>query len=739
MKKRILCLLLAVCLLIPTIPAAAFSDVTDTAATAEIESLRLLGVIDGYPDGSFRPGGTLTRAEFCKMAAYATGAYNQAGQYQAITVFPDVTPKHWASAYINLESKGKGIIYGYPDGTFRPNSTITAGQAVTILMRLLGYTDADVGAAWPDGYLATAASCGLSEGLTLSGGAALTRRQAAQLFSRLLACKTKEGADYAGTLAASTVKDTVLLDSNATASDGTTGAMEFSNGSTYKMAGSSSNGALNGYKGTVLLDSSDRVLTFVPSAAGSYKTVTVSAAKSDALTESGGVKYNMDANITAYDGDEKTTYGALFSWLTPGSVVTLYFGPSGSVEYLFRGATGAVSTDSLVIGSDGATTGLKELSGTSAYTIIKNGVAATVGDLKQYDVVTYDSAANALRVSDTKITGYYENCWPNADAPTKVTVLGHEFDVLPRAASALSGFKVGGQITLLLTADNRVAGAAALTGNNVSAIGLVSSISTASATVELLCGIKVTGQVKYSESQVSNLSGQLVRVSSSQSGYLSLTVLSGGGNATLDVAARKLGDAALSPQVAIYEKVGSSALTAINLGDIPNATVPSDAIAYAGRDWAGRVNLLILKDVTGNCFTYGRVSYSSITAVDEDGDKTTTGHSLRLTYGTGKVLGPFNTAINARTGDFCGFALTADGSKISSIVNLEKLANVPNSAWTDKSTVQFGGKLYPVADDVVCYNKVSDTWLSLTDAHSYAEKATLYADKHGIIRAIEVS
>ena len=126
MKKRIVSALLALCLLasLGTLPAAAagantartFSDVTDLDTAAEIESLQLLGVLDGFSDGSFRPAATLTRAQFCKMAVYAMGCGRELGKYSTVTVFPDVKPSHWAASCINLASKGKAIILGFADG-----------------------------------------------------------------------------------------------------------------------------------------------------------------------------------------------------------------------------------------------------------------------------------------------------------------------------------------------------------------------------------------------------------------------------------------------------------------------------------------------------------------------------------------------------------------------------------------------------------------------------------------------
>ena len=147
MKKRILSVFLAVCLTLTglALPASAFTDVQDPSTAVDVECLRLLGVLDGYADGSFRPNTVLNRAQFCKMAVYAQAAQKELGKFRSVTVFPDVKPSHWASAYINMAAKGEKIISGYADGTFAPGKTVTLGHAVTITLRMLGYTDEVVG------------------------------------------------------------------------------------------------------------------------------------------------------------------------------------------------------------------------------------------------------------------------------------------------------------------------------------------------------------------------------------------------------------------------------------------------------------------------------------------------------------------------------------------------------------------------------------------------------------------
>ena len=271
MKKRILTWLLAVGMLasLLTVPAGAanatrFSDVADNYTATAIETLRLMGVLDGYSDGTFRPNAALTRAQFCKMAVYAMDGGSELGRYSTVTIFPDVKPSFWASSYINMAAK-KGVIAGFADGKFKPNQTVTAGQAVTILMRGLGYKDENMGGVWPQGYMAEAKTCGLlkSTGIT-SAYSALTRGQAAKLFLNLFEAKRGTGEGAVVLFSFTPEKDEVYL-TNLDAGKGTLTA----GGKPYTMAHPVTSTSLIGSKGKVVLNGDGEILTFLPVTGGS--------------------------------------------------------------------------------------------------------------------------------------------------------------------------------------------------------------------------------------------------------------------------------------------------------------------------------------------------------------------------------------------------------------------------------------------------------------------------------------
>ena len=81
-----------------------FTDIADARTADAAEMLRLLGVVDGTGGTSFKPGGTLTRAEFCKMTVEIMGRGDEEPAQRSRTIFTDVGPTYWARGYVNLAS-----------------------------------------------------------------------------------------------------------------------------------------------------------------------------------------------------------------------------------------------------------------------------------------------------------------------------------------------------------------------------------------------------------------------------------------------------------------------------------------------------------------------------------------------------------------------------------------------------------------------------------------------------------
>lgn len=98
---------------------------------AEVAFATELGIISGKGNNKFDPNGKMTRAEMSKVLV---NAYELGGMYPA--GFPDVSPKSWSEPYISALA-ANNVTNGYPDGTFRPNVTINRGQFAAFLARIL--------------------------------------------------------------------------------------------------------------------------------------------------------------------------------------------------------------------------------------------------------------------------------------------------------------------------------------------------------------------------------------------------------------------------------------------------------------------------------------------------------------------------------------------------------------------------------------------------------------------------
>ncbi len=128
-------LLLAFGQVVPVHAATNFPDVPVSHPNYQaIQYLKDRTIINGYPDGLFRPEGVVTRAEILKIAAngasIATNSF--AGQ---VASFPDVAANHPLKQFINW-AQTTGAVKGYADGSFRPEAIVTRGEAAKMLLKI---------------------------------------------------------------------------------------------------------------------------------------------------------------------------------------------------------------------------------------------------------------------------------------------------------------------------------------------------------------------------------------------------------------------------------------------------------------------------------------------------------------------------------------------------------------------------------------------------------------------------
>lgn len=165
--KKVIALIAVLALTLSTVAlGATYTDVAeDSAYSVAVESLSKLGIVTGYEDGTYGPEKAVTRAEMAALIARIQG-YEDVAKAQTNTAFTDVPSTYWASGYVAYASNQK-IVNGYGDGTFGPDDSVKYEQAVTMIMRTLGYEYyASTNGGYPTGYLAAAQRYGLTKGVS---------------------------------------------------------------------------------------------------------------------------------------------------------------------------------------------------------------------------------------------------------------------------------------------------------------------------------------------------------------------------------------------------------------------------------------------------------------------------------------------------------------------------------------------------------------------------------------------
>lgn len=163
--KKLASLVIVFAMLWTVVPASAvtLSDVSEADREA-VSVLAAFNILTGFEDGTFRGEQTITRAEFAAVAMRFMGFGELAG-VQTNTIFPDVPQTFWGSGYVQAAQQ-QGVIVGFPDGTFMPNAPVSYDQAVTMLMRALGYGPQAQETGFPTGYLFAAAQAGVTSGIS---------------------------------------------------------------------------------------------------------------------------------------------------------------------------------------------------------------------------------------------------------------------------------------------------------------------------------------------------------------------------------------------------------------------------------------------------------------------------------------------------------------------------------------------------------------------------------------------
>jgi len=189
--KKILITILTICILV--CPVFANTE----------ELLSSMGIMDNLDST------TVTREELAKILINAS-EYSSLAVAGRISPYEDVSFNNEYAPYIKLVGDN-GIMTAYSDGEFKPKKNVAYEEAITTILKLLGYTNNDFTAGYPASQIKIAKDIGLTDGITQAIGTTITRENLGTLIYNALSCNTKLGKVYASSLGYSTTNGNVTL------------------------------------------------------------------------------------------------------------------------------------------------------------------------------------------------------------------------------------------------------------------------------------------------------------------------------------------------------------------------------------------------------------------------------------------------------------------------------------------------------------------------------------------------
>lgn len=707
-----------------TISASAAPIYTDNVAAMLSE----LKIMQGDPDGNMRYDDLVSRAECTKIAVASSTFRDSVATGSKTSPFSDVTYTHWAAPYVTVGVKN-GLCKGYLDATFRPNNTVLYEEAATMFLRVLGYTDEDFGASWPDGQVGIARNIGILDNIDKSIGEALTRRDVATMAYNTLNTRQKNSQSVLLSNFNRTIVDDVVLISTTKEDANVPEGKIYTSAGTYNIADTLDTSKI-GRRGSLVLRGGDTVVSFIPE--GSISTGTdvrmvYSTLGNGIVTYKNGAFSQIDVTSSTvfYQDSAKVSANAALSSLEMGDVLRISYKSNGEIDYIMctKGSTqGPVTvTSSTWYTSFGADA--------SSITVMRDGVKSSVSDVNTNDIAYYLSELDIALVYSKKVTGIYEDAAPNKDTPTSITVSGVTYNIEGVGAftklSSSGSFNFGDTVTLLLGKSGDVADV--LTQGQLSdkVYGFLTEAGTKQTTVS---GISVTkpyvkvilpsGEAceyitnkDYSDSLNRAVSVTLKDGTATVSSYTATSNASGKFTWTNNT--KKLGNTPVATDVEIIEvSTTASYETAVTAKVFPQRlngiTLPASNILYSSTNSSGEVDALILCDTTGDMHTYGIIT----SAKSSSSQMSVSGSYEYIAGGNISSLNTQNKAFSVSTGQAVKI-VTADGRSVTSISALTK-ATSGKITQISGSEITVNSKSYVMSDKVQIYIKKSNEYTMIT-------------------------
>lgn len=623
--KKFICIIM--------IMVIALSLVNVTAATYDDNGtallLQKLEIMSGDPDGNLRLEDFVTRAEFSKIAMVASQYKNTIAKNSTVSPFKDVSYTNWAAPYILVAVKN-GIITGYPDSTFRPDSNVTYEEAITVCLKLLGYTSEDYGVSWPYGQVGMAENLKLDENVTAVTGDYMTRRNVMNLIYNMLnTCPKNSDKDYISVFDYTVVEDCVLIATSKEDSSVGVNKVSTSQG-TYNIASDFDYSNI-GRKGDAIVKDNKDLVIFIPTyqQVNTYNIYQILDNKVVVYENGMPTTSNIDTSITVYYKSNKTTLASVLNDVSAGDVLTIYKNTDGILDY------GILKTDTLegpiiAYGSEWYKSYGLDISN---YSFTKDGMKSNAESINKYDVVYYSEALKTVWAYSKKVTGVYESAYPNKDLATTVTVSGVTYKLEGASAfnslSSYGTYNYGDTVTLLLSRNGDVAGVM----SPEDAEGTISGYLKGTGTKEFVTSsgnkissyyiniVRSDGSTTDFRTNIdySNFINKIVTVNFKSDGIANIAVRNDTNDiyGTVDYNNLYIGKHSVSPNVNILDvsttRAGETgAYVKTYMSRLDGIELKTSDILYYEKNSKGEISELYLSNVTGDMYKYGVVTSAAL-------------------------------------------------------------------------------------------------------------------------------
>ncbi len=744
--KKILSLVLTV-VIIFSANICSFAAMKNEADIMEL--LSELEIMSGDPDGNLRLNDYVNRAEFSKVAVNASSFKNSVATALRVSPFSDVTYKHWAAPYVQVAVLN-GICEGYTDSTFKPDNLVSFEEAVTMLLRVLGYTDEDFGISWPYGQVGMANNLKMTKNVNASIGDKLTRAQVATLVFNTLNTNLKSSQSKLISIFECTLVEDVTLIStkneNSSKIYTTNGTYDLNSGFDYSNVGK---------KGDLYIKNGDDIICFIPDeeAGQNLETYTVYQVLDNAVVVYSGnerARLEVEDSTVFYNDTVKTTYGSFKAQIEMGDILQVKRNNDNTIDYVSH-KKGNVTGPKTVLNS----TWLYEFTNdTSSVKIMRDGVSVTSSEIKQFDVVYYLKDLNMVLAYSNKITGIYENAAPNKDIPNSVTISGKSYVIESTEAfnklSSLGEFSYGDTVTILLGKNNEIADV--ISPDKTSALGEIvgyvtgygmKEIQKPDTTTYMGYYIKLVlpdgNEYEYVANKNYEASlNSIVKLSFTDGVAKASAVNKMSGNyGELDWKNKILGTYKISPNIKIIDiattdKLRKSAYAYVFPQRIDGLSL-NNKILYMKKNSNNEITELILSDVTGDAYTYALVTDVTRSSVrNEDGSTSKSNSTSSFRYninGTDYNYNGTTSFVGITAGAAVSFLYNSSG-QLDYAKTLIKVDGVIKELSSNE--ISTSSSSYPVSDKVMVYKRDSNynyTLSNLSDINTTDYTVNAYYDK----------